>query len=290
MEDHTIHLSTKPGAALCISVSPADPAEGSELSNTLVVFLNGLGLPRASWTDTAQHLAEMRGRAGRPVPAMLRYDRFGQGDSDPDPTDPPDTPYGHDAAAVVADLHQLLVQVARDYLGTRPVEDLRLVLVGNSIGCPLARLYAAAHPGTVQGLLLLDSMMANSDYVSLFPDPDALGFDPAAELAEGVSADDLRHARTMIAKFFHPTTPNAEHFDRRDMAKTLPYAHRPALPAGPNGKSPRLIVLGHDWDFFAEQNEKAGSPSCCYLPLKYLPLTQEVRARWRYPSSPSTPT
>jgi pimeloyl-ACP methyl ester carboxylesterase len=124
--------------------------------------------------------------------------------------------------------------------------------VANSIGCPLARLYAAAHPGTVSGFLFLDSMIANTDFVSLFPDPETL--DPSTTpLPHGITVDDLRHAREQFRKFFHPTVPNGERFDRRDMATRLPHADQPVLPAGPDGKPPLLTVVGHDFDKFAEE-------------------------------------
>jgi len=50
--------------------------------------------------------------------------------------------------------------------------------------------------------------------------------------------------------------PNGEKLDRRDLAQLLPHADEPDLPAGPDGKPPILVVVGHDWDEFADQNEK----------------------------------
>ncbi|KAK0704620.1 Alpha/beta hydrolase fold-1 [Lasiosphaeris hirsuta] len=248
MEDAAISLAGKPGAALHISaLVPDNP------SDTLVVFLNGLMLPRATWLDAITHFIRLRTEAREPLPALLSYDRFGQGNSDPDPSDPPDTPYGHDVTAVVADLHQLLVQVVRDKLET-PLETLRIVLVCNSIGCAIARLYTTAHPGSVAGLLFLDPMMANSDFVSLIPDPASPAFDPT-DLPADISVADLQHSRTMAARFFHPTVPNGERFDRRTLAQHLPWADKPPLPPGPSARPPRLTILGHDWDTFADNCE-----------------------------------
>jgi len=224
------------------------------MSNTLVVFLNGLVLPCTSWAETVDHLVGIRSDSGQPIPAILCYDRYGQGKSDTDPTDIPDSPYGHDARAVVADLHQLLTQISQDELG-RSLDDIRLVLVCNSIGCPLARLYAAKHPGQVAAYLFLDSMMANTDFVSIFPDPDSPGFDES-QLPEDVTADALRHARAKFRQFFHPTVPNPEHLDRRQLRELLPQAGGPALPDGPGGKPAQLVVVGHDWDEFAKQCEE----------------------------------
>jgi pimeloyl-ACP methyl ester carboxylesterase len=260
MEDRSITLSTKPGASLHVSIFRPQAPEQNPLSDTLVVFLNGLMLPSASWSGAVSRLIDCRRESKQPVPALLCYDRYGQGKSEPDPTDAPDSPYGHDARAVVADLHQLLVQVSQDALRRR-LEDLRLVLVCNSIGCALARLFAAEHPGRVEAFLFLDSMMANSDFVSVFPDPDDPAFDGgrSSQLPEGVTAEDLRHARAQARKLFHPDVPNAERLDRRQLRELLPRADGPALPDGPGGRSPLLTVVGHDWDVFAEQAEKVRS-------------------------------
>jgi pimeloyl-ACP methyl ester carboxylesterase len=255
MEEKFISLMTKPSASLHISILHPQPAEDNPLSDTLVVFLNGLVLPCAAWSEAVEHLINLRNESNAPIPSLLSYDRYGQGMSDSDPTDAQNTPYGHDARTAVTDLHQLLIQVAEDDLN-RPLETLRLVLVGNSLGCVLARLYAAQHPGRVKAFIFLDSMMANTDFVSIFPDPDSPQFDPGQQLPDDISADDLRHARAKFREFFHPTVPNSEHLDRRQLAGLLPYADKPALPAGPGGRPPLLVVVGHDWDEFAAQCEK----------------------------------
>ncbi|KAK3944324.1 Alpha/beta hydrolase fold-1 [Diplogelasinospora grovesii] len=257
MEDRSIRLDGKPDAALHISTFFPAPSSCEPFTHTLVVFLNGLALPRSSWKAAVDHFIDLRQQTGKPIPSLVSYDRYGQGDSDPDPTDDAgQLPYGHDPHAVTADLHRLLLHLCEhdDHLKIPSIEDMSIVFVCNSIGCALARLYAQEHPGLVAGYLFLDSMMANTDFVSLFPDPDEPGFDEK-KLPTGVTADGLRHAREMCAKMFHPTVPNGEHLDRRKLPDVLPYADRPALPPGPNGKAPRLVVVGHDWDEFAKQCE-----------------------------------
>ena len=220
MESRSVTLPNKLGAALHLSTFFPATSARVPYADTFVVFLNGLALPSSSWFPAAERLISHRhDEAGLPLPALLCYDRYGQGESDPDPTDPPGTPYG-----------------------------------------ALARLYAGAHPGRVEGLLFLDSMMANTDFVSLFPDPDPAtwGPDDDASLPPGVSPEDLRHARAEIAKLFHPTVPNRERLDRRYLPQLLPRADEPVLPPGPSGKMPLLTVVGHDWDTFAEENEQVG--------------------------------
>lgn len=251
MQARHIALSTKPGACLRYSTHPASPEHGP-FSTTLLVCLNGLLLPRSSWVDAIASLTSTRSRHQRPVPHLLTYDRYSQGDSDPDPTDDPASVYGHDARAVVTDLHQLLIQVCESDL-TTSLADTAIILVSNSIGCPLARLYAAEHPGRVAAFVFLDSMMANTDFVSLFPDPDAEGFDEDS-LPAGTNVEELRMARERYRALFHPTTPNREHFDRRNLADLLPDVASPQLPSGPDGKDPYLVIVGHDPDEFAEQS------------------------------------
>ncbi|KAK4141419.1 uncharacterized protein C8A04DRAFT_31050 [Dichotomopilus funicola] len=279
MEDLRITLDTKPGASLHASIlRPAgDDHKGNPLSNTLIVFLNGLALPSAGWSGVIERLIALHKEHGQPVPTLFSYDRYGQGKSDPDPSDKEsDLPYGHDARSVVADLHQLLTQVVQSELSHRPQNDggeqeadLRLVLVCNSIGCPLARLFAAEQHSRRQkqqpsfhiaAYLFLDSMIANTDFVSLFPDPDSEDFGNETDLPSGVTLTDLRHARAQFRRFFHPTVPNQERFDRRGMRQLLPDADQPPLPsyAGAGGESlpPLLTVVGHDWDEFARQSEQ----------------------------------
>lgn len=105
MESQTISLATKPGASLHISTLFPDPSNrpNGPLENILLVYLNGLILRREAW-----FVIKNRNHVGQSLPALLSYDRYGQGDSDADLNDPLSTPYGHDAKVVVADLHQLL--------------------------------------------------------------------------------------------------------------------------------------------------------------------------------------
>lgn len=76
-----------------------------------------------------------------PFARVCTYDRAGLGWSDPGPL-----PRTHQA--MVEDLHRLLIaaKIKPPY-----------VLVGHSMGGPLARLYANTYPGSVVGMVLLDS-------------------------------------------------------------------------------------------------------------------------------------
>ena len=263
MEDHLVTLPHKSSAPLHISLYIPPPSPSP--STTLLVFLNGLLLPRTSWLPTLTHLLTL---LPSPPPLILTYDRFGQGTSPPDPSDPPSS-HGHPAPSIVHSLHSLLLTLSSSHL-TTPLPSLRLILIANSIGCPLARLYTTTYPGTVAGLLLLDSMIANTDFVSLFPDPDSKP-NPPPPLPDGITPADIRHARERFRAMFHPNVRNAEGFDRRNLRTLLPEAGEPKLPAGPGGKGVVLVVVGHDGDVFAEEAEKVCCspfillPGCCFV-------------------------
>jgi len=253
IERGCIELKDKAGASLWYSFAPASPQGG--FPRTLMVFLNGLIVPRAGWDSVMENIIQKAGEDDLPHPAMLSYDRFGQGNSSPDPSDEGKKPgHGHDVMSAVRDLHQLILQfsVEKTLFHMSSDQFPTLIFVCNSIGCALARLFAQNYPRTVSGMILLDSIMANSDFVSIWPDPDAPGFDPDS-LPKGVSAEDLRETRVKFAKVFHPSVPNKEGLSRRNLAQLLPYSDNPKL-IGPSGEGPLLTVIGHDWDTFAEQS------------------------------------
>lgn len=195
--------------------------------------------------------------ANKTRPALLAYDRFGQGKSDADPADEGrDDGKTHDLNDVVHDLYDFLEKFYKEKGILCPLSQangVQLIFVCNSIGCPIARLFAQEHPATVSALLFLDSMMTDTDFVSLFPDPDAADFDPDS-LPSGLTVDDIREARQVYGQFFHPTVPNRERLDRSNVSQLLPYSYAPKL-AGPGGRGPLLTVVGHDWDFFAAENK-----------------------------------
>ncbi|KAK0623821.1 Alpha/Beta hydrolase protein [Immersiella caudata] len=248
METHLITLPHKPTSPLHISLSLPSPIPPNP---TLLIFLNGLLLPRTSWTPTVSHLLSSFSST-HPLPALLTYDRFGQGTSPRDPADllPSETPYGHDALSITTDLHALLTVTSTQYLHT-PLSQTKLIFIANSIGCPLARLYITSHPDlTILAAIFLDSMMANADFVSLLPDPETT-LDLEKNLPEGVTLGDIVHARERFRAMFHPDVPNREGFDRRGLKRLLPEADGPRLTRGM-----RLVVVGHDGDVFAEEGEK----------------------------------
>lgn len=122
------------------------------------------------------------------------------------------------------DLHALVSFIAESKLKTK-VEDLELVLVASSVGVAVSRIYAAMYPGSVVGLLSLDSTLAHVDPVSCFPDPDSASF----VLPDGVTAEQCRAARKAIY-FYHPCAPNREGLWRGNLPDLLPRAEGPKLP------------------------------------------------------------
>lgn len=256
-ETSSLALDSKPGARLHYTYYPASTSRNNHpnpFSQTLIVFLNGLMLPRSSWDATILSFLEKRIVGRLPYPALLSYDRYGQGDSDhdPDDKDPPPS-HGHDAVSAVKALKQFTLQIWREHNDiSKPTHYPCLIFICNSIGCALARLFAQCYPGTVSGLLFLDSIMANSDYLNFWPNPDAPDFDPHT-LPAGVSADDVRDTRERYRQMFHPDVPNNEGLSRRNLARLLPYSDGPRLE-GYLGRGPYLTVVGHDWETFAEQS------------------------------------
>lgn len=262
-EVSSLALDNKPGARLHYTYYPASKPHGGHpnpFSQTLIVFLNGLMMPRSSWDPAMRSFLEKRIVGRLPYPALLSYDRYGQGDSDPDPDDQQPPPsHGHDAISAVKALKQFTLQIWREHLDVnKPTHYPCLIFVCNSIGCALARLFAQCYPGTVSGLLFLDSIMANSDYQDLWPDPDAPDFN-SHTLPEGVTQDEVRATREKYRRMFHPDVPSQEGLSRRNLPQLLPYADAPKLE-GYLGRGPYLTVVGHDWETFAEQ-------SCTYLSL-----------------------
>ncbi|KAL3454996.1 alpha/beta-hydrolase [Aspergillus heterothallicus] len=250
-----IALTTKPSAKIAYTFHPAT---STTTPPTLLVFLNGLGLPQASWFAT---IAKLQESSSSPLPALLTYDRYGQGattDRDPSDEAAEDPTHGHDCLTVIKDLRQLITQIASDKLGIpeSDIDRVRLILVANSIGGALSRLYAQEYPGTVAGLLLLDSVLANSDFVSIFPDPDAPGFDEAT-LPEGITADALRAGREGMKRVFHPSVGSKEGLSRKNLAQLLPHSDSPVL-VGPDGKNPYVTVVGHDFEAFAKESARMG--------------------------------
>lgn len=199
------------------------------------------------WSDRADY------------PPLLTYDRYGQGASARDPADDKRDDGTHDIREVVSDLHKLvsylyhtkIIPCTQAEEATTSEDMPKLVLVAHSIGCVIARLFAESFPRLVHALLLLDSNIANSDMVSIFPDPDASGFDPAT-LPDDVDVAELRGVREAYRARFHPSVPNPEHLDRRNIAALLPASDAPKLIAvGDEG--PELTVVGHDPDVFTRE-------------------------------------
>ncbi|KAK0513485.1 hypothetical protein JMJ35_004471 [Cladonia borealis] len=252
-----IALAHKPTASIHYSF-----ARGRGKDPILVVFLNGLMTDKVTWIPVMAGIIRRRVGTTTGFPSMLAYDRYGQGMSDRDPADHgKEQGHGHDCKDAADDLHLLLEKVAREQMGIE-VGQLHLVLVANSIGCAIARLYTHSHP--VAALLFLDSIMANSNF-DFWPDPDDPNFDKD-ELPSDVSVEVLREQRAKFAVIFHPNTINKEGLSRRSLAKLLPYSDRPML--GKEGKRPFLTVLGHDFETFADESLRTmGTP--IGLSMKY---------------------
>ncbi|KAI3341364.1 Alpha/Beta hydrolase protein [Ustulina deusta] len=266
----SIQLSTKPTA--CLECSQVQSVGQSGCSDVLVVFLNGLIAPQSLWLPIVAlmlrrlKMGDSSTDSDAPRPQMLAYDRYGQGRTiDRDPSDEgKEEGYGHDALDVVRDLHQLIIQVTQD----SDNQPKRIMFVANSIGCAIARLYAQQYPGTVAGMLLLDSIMANSDFVSIFPDPGSPDFDPGS-LPRDVTPEMLYETRNKFREVFHPSVKNPEGLDRRNLATLLPDADKPSLSHGFAGRAPFVTVVGHDPEWFARESLQSSMETPISISMNY---------------------
>ncbi|RFU30520.1 hypothetical protein B7463_g5809, partial [Scytalidium lignicola] len=132
-------------------------------------------------------------------PAILEYDCHDQGattDCDPVDAKAADPKHAHHCIEVVTDFHQLVSQINQEKNLKLDISVARsgpdLFLICNSTGDAISRLYAQTYSGTVSAILFLDSVVANMDFVSIYPDPDDSNFTAKhLSLPEGVTEDGL---------------------------------------------------------------------------------------------------
>ncbi|KAK8022625.1 alpha/beta-hydrolase [Apiospora rasikravindrae] len=240
-------LPTKPDCPIKYTFTTLSASDEPPTETILIVFVNGLGLSQASWQPTLQLLQADLATSPSPLSpsassstrytiTATTYDRYAQGLSQPLAGA---KPVPHDMLDAVADLSAFLTGLQS--LHSKP--PTRLFLASHSLGVPLARLFAEHHPGLVSALLILDSNMANNDFVSLGTCP------PDTTLAQ------LRSARDFARSMFHPAAPNAENLDRSTLPALLPRSDGPVLIGNGRGKM-LLRVTGHDPETFADESLK----------------------------------
>lgn len=220
------------------SLSTSPPS--THLNPIWIVFLNGLTVPMSTWDKVVallrakyEHIEQsQRGLAI----TCLRYDRYNFGETK-NHNSCHETEL-HDLTDAAVDLHQLIsstISKKHDHTPNSPPP--KIILVAHSFGVVLARWYMNSYPGTILALLSVDSNLANSDFVSIYPDPDSNTFNSATDLPDGTSVSDLRAIRSLHEAILHPKQPNDEGLDRRAVPTLLPAADEPKLLA-PDGKGP----------------------------------------------------
>lgn len=220
------------------------PSHGTESEKKkLVVFVNGL---RSSMKDWEGITAELVYR--HPHVYTLAYDRWGVGGSDPIP---PSRHGRNDLSTAAEDLGLVLKSISKRYTKLSPGKT-RLVLVGSSIGCSIIRYFLGRYSGgipNVDAVVMLDSYLANSDFISLFP----------AKRDDEPEA--LTRTRDIVMKIFGLEVKNNEGFDRTTAASFLPSAGLPPLP-----HNPYLVVVIHDSEYMVnEMVESMGIDKKWYL-------------------------
>ena len=208
LEKFYVQLEGEPPIQLSCSYVGDSTPRGRD--KVLIVYLNGLDNPHTMWYPMASRLLEVHSNK---LPPMLMYDRPGQGTTKGRNPGIVGRPPGHgcDCLHAVHDLRELILKVADMRLGipVRNINDLQIVFVASSLGCAIARIYAAEYPGTTAALLLLDSILANSGITSLFPDPSSPTFLEGA-LPDCVTQELCADARRKIAPVFDIRSPNKE--------------------------------------------------------------------------------
>jgi pimeloyl-ACP methyl ester carboxylesterase len=289
--DH-LRLRTKPTAKLAYSFIPAHDhpssiaAPGHFGGEPLLVFLSGLDNPKFVWQKTLERLFEAACAIGDELPPMLFYDRYGCGRSDADPADEGKrVEEYHDCADATRDLHQLLVQIMETKFGWDRVVDAdapqhlpRIVFCAHSFGVSMARMFATAYPGVVQGILMIDSAIAAYRAEDLIVNPDdpvswASATDPTTVWGkipdlglDIVTKDELRDAIRQTRKSHisgYPTTTR-ERMRWDHMPQQLPRSDEPKL-RGPTEHLPLVTVLVADMTVSGPQIAKV-----CNIPRSIL--------------------
>ena len=283
IDNGVIRLRTKPSGRLAYSFIPAYDhpksiaSPGQPGGEPLLVFLSGLDNPKAIWQRTLDRLFESACAIGAELPPMLFYDRYGIGGSDADPQDEGKKPEEfHDCADATVDLHQLIVQIMELKFGwSRHIDPEarqhlpRIVFCAHSFGACIARMFAHAYPGVVQGILMADSAIAWIKAENVIPNPDdpiswaqrndgksvwsKAGWPDESVLSKDVIRDAIRKtAASPISG--HPMTTR-EHMRWDHMPQQLPRADEPKLH-GPTDHLPLITVLKSDAEVLAVQQSR----------------------------------
>lgn len=263
-----ICLPSKPNAEIAYVLNTTQARSTSQCPR-LIVFLNNLMMPAASWAPVISLMQNPSYRVPSSPPEetipILTYDRFGQGATTArDPLDSRpgvEAGYGHDFLDVVHDLHDLIKTLLSTQLySSTQTQSPQLLLIGASIGAPLARLYAETYPGTVSGIILLDSNICNQNFSDFWPSPNDADFRPEEVTAPDCTLEQYIEATQKLASMFDLHVRNPEHLDRRTSAALLPHADAPKL-VGPSGGAVKLCVVGHDPEVLGQETlERMGTP------------------------------
>jgi len=217
---------------------------------TLIVYVTGIDNPGSIWYPTVDALLELDGSGN--LPPMLVYDRVGQGNSIGKNADVPGRPkrHGRDCLEAAHDIRDVITQIGQRLgIHKKDIDDLRIFFVASSIGAAICRLYAGSYPKTVSALIIIDSTLANSDTVSIFPDPQAPGFEERS-LPHGVTSQLCQDARRIIGILYKPTSPNKEGLWRGNLPGLLPHSDKPKI-VGPSVRTPYITVIEHNRQKFA---------------------------------------
>lgn len=258
---YSIELPSKPGAQIKYRFFHKNDDAGakeaqSKKSQTLVVLLNGLLMSMDSWLPVISALRSAELETTLPL-SIISYDRYGQGfTTDHDPSDAARVPGdSHDCQDAAKDLVELLQEICLHHLSQSLSNNVNLLLVGNSIGCAIARLFTPLSPVPIPAFLFLDSIMANSTF-DFWPNPSSPSFNPST-LPPDLTPSALHQQREFFLSRFSPSVPNKENLNRENLRFLLPHADKPSLIQRKEGGEvikPWVTVVGHDPKVFARNS------------------------------------
>jgi pimeloyl-ACP methyl ester carboxylesterase len=250
IETGFLQLKSTPSAKISYAL---DPGNGEEMKRFLIIFLSAIDTSKKYWMPMMAAFKRKRAKQ-RGWPPMLAYDRFGIPPSDKDPVDADKPPAAwHDVLATVRCLREIIEAVMKKTQFNTGKEEPNLILVGNSIGCAVSRLYASTYPGTVGGLLLMDSPpLISEKRGTIMPDTSSPDFN-INDLPEGIDVETLdKSLETFLQSRFHHRIPNKEGLNWRDLVNVLP-SDGPRLQSPNRQVGPFITVLRHDPQVFAGQ-------------------------------------
>lgn len=270
-----LRLSSKQDAKLSYSFLRQHDHKSTDPKRVLV-FLSGIDNASHIWQKTINKLTECARSKSITRPPMLFYDRLGVGKSDSDPTDAgkEEKDY-HDCNESVRDLRELILHVLMQQyeLDSSAASKVHLVFCAHSFGACVGRLYNAAYPGTLEGMIILDSAIAALPAENFIPNPDVshewdtrdtwagskLGFPDETIITKDMCRKAIQIIKASPISGYAMTTRERMRWD--NMPQLLPHNDRPKL-RGPSPGLPLVTIIVHDPEIAIKEQTRVSRSFC----------------------------